>query len=176
MFDTMTVTKILGSFFGALLVFLLLNWVGNIIFYPSEGRGEQVATVYPAPAEPAATQTAKAETAAPEQSVSDILAAGDPAKGAKVASKCKACHKFEPGKNAVGPSLYGVVGRKVASEPGYSYSGTLQGLGGNWTEERLFEFLKKPGAYAKGTKMSFAGLKKPADRANVIAYLKSLVK
>ncbi len=173
MFDSMTLTKIFGAFFGALLVFLLLNWVGNIIYYPGEGHGKEAESVYPAPAEAKATETAAASTESAGPTVAEILAGGDAAKGAKVFSKCKACHTTDPGVNKVGPSLHGVVGRAIASAEGFKYSNALKNLGGNWTEERLFEFLKKPGAYAKGTKMSFAGLKKDKDRANIIAFLKT---
>ena len=95
-------------------------------------------------------------------------------KGAKVFKKCQACHKVEPGVNATGPSLYGVVGRQVASEAGFGYSDAMKAHGGDWTPEALNEFLHKPSAAAPGTAMSFAGLPKIGDRADVIAYLDSL--
>ena len=101
--------------------------------------------------------------------------AGDPAKGEKVFKKCKACHSVEPGKNKVGPTLFGVVGRVVGSVEGYKYSKAMlakkdEGL--VWTEENLDKFLEKPKKFIPGTKMSFAGLRKPQQRADVIAYLK----
>ena len=78
------------------------------------------------------------------------------------------------GDHGVGPSLYGVVGRDIASVDNFGFSGALGGLEGNWTPEALNGFLTKPSSYASGTSMSFAGLKKPQDRADVIAYLDSL--
>ena len=102
-----------------------------------------------------------------------IFAAADAAAGEKVFGKCKACHKVDGG-DGTGPHLNGVVGRAVASVAGFGYSDGLKGLGGNWEPERMNEFLTSPKAYAPGTKMSFAGLPKPEDRANVIAYLQSL--
>lgn len=100
---------------------------------------------------------------------------GDAAAGEKVFRKCQACHAVGvDAKNKVGPILNGVVGRTVAAVEGFKYSDVLVELaaaGTAWTPEELDAFLAKPRNYAKGTKMSFAGLRKEADRANVIAYL-----
>ena len=101
------------------------------------------------------------------------LAEGDPAAGAKVFNKCKACHTIkEGGKNKVGPNLHGIVGRAAGVAEGYRYSKAMASSGITWDEVTLTAFLEKPRKYLKGTKMSFAGLKKPADQQNVIAYLK----
>ncbi len=101
--------------------------------------------------------------------------AGDAAKGEKVFKKCKACHDVGPeAKNKVGPNLTGVVGRHIAIEEGFSYSDAMTALGekdGTWTPEELSAFLTKPRDFVKGTKMSFVGLSKDEDRADVIAYL-----
>ena len=103
----------------------------------------------------------------------DWVAAMDEAKGAKVFKKCKSCHNLDVGgANGTGPALYGVVGNDIASHDGYSFSSALTGLSGNWDYEALDAFLTKPSAYASGTKMNFVGLKKPADRAAVIQYLR----
>ncbi|MEM7399421.1 MAG: cytochrome c family protein [Pseudomonadota bacterium] len=105
------------------------------------------------------------------------LADGDVKKGAKVFKRCKACHKIEAGKNGVGPHLFGIVGRGVASVDGYTYSKALiaYGSGGAvWDSARLGAYLRKPKAEVKGTKMAFAGLKKDAQRADLIAYLDTL--
>ncbi len=171
MFNTTTLTKYGGALAGALLVFLLINWASDSIYGLTKHEGEAKPAYVIETAE-APQPAEKAAATAPSEA--DILAAGDAAKGKKVFSKCKACHKIEPGVNATGPSLYGVVGRDVASEPKFSYSGALKGVGGKWTVARLSTWLKKPRDFAPGTKMGFAGLKKLKDRANVIAYLGTL--
>jgi len=102
--------------------------------------------------------------------------AADVAKGAKVFKKCKACHVVDSAKNKVGPSLQGVVGRTPGSVGGFKYSSAMSGFGASgivWDAATLDAFLAKPKALVKGTKMSFPGLKKPSDRADVIAYLQS---
>ena len=101
------------------------------------------------------------------------LADGDPAKGEKVFKKCKTCHNFDPDKKKLGPHLKGVVGRKAGSVEGYKYSKAMAEADITWDEESLEEFLKKPRDFVKGTKMSFAGLKKEDQREDVIAYLKA---
>ena len=99
------------------------------------------------------------------------MAAGDAAKGAIVFNQCKVCHVVEKGVNRVGPSLWGVVGRKSGSVPGYTYSKANKESGIVWTAAELNTYLEAPQKVVKGTKMAFAGLKKPEDRANVIAFL-----
>jgi cytochrome c len=105
------------------------------------------------------------------------LAEGDAAAGAKVFKKCKACHMVgDKAKNRVGPVLNGIVGTEIASVEGYKYSKAFKAKkeeGLVWTAEVLDEYLTKPKAYIKGTKMGFAGLKKEKQRADVIAYLSS---
>ena len=109
---------------------------------------------------------------AAEQPAAFYLAKADPAKGADVFKKCGACHSDQKGgPNMIGPQLWSVVGRPVGSEAGYSYSEAIKAHTGPWTFDELFQWLKSPKAYAPGTKMTFAGLSKPEDRANVIAYL-----
>ena len=100
--------------------------------------------------------------------------AGDAAKGEKVFKKCKSCHAIEEGKNKTGPSLYGVVDREAGSIEGYKYSKAMAGSGLVWDAATLDGYLENPRKYLKGTKMSFAGLKKDTDRTNVIAYLATL--
>jgi cytochrome c len=101
------------------------------------------------------------------------LAEGDAAKGEKVFKKCKVCHSFDPGKKKIGPHLMGVVGRKAGSVEGYKYSKAMAAADITWDEASLDEFLTKPKAFLKKTKMSFAGLKKEGQRADLIAYLKA---
>lgn len=110
--------------------------------------------------------------AAGAQSLEDLLADADPAAGAKVFKKCKACHTVEEGgPNRVGPNLWATIGKPVASDEDYAYSNAMHEFGGVWAVERLDAYLAKPRTVVKGTKMAFAGLKKPTDRANLIAYL-----
>jgi cytochrome c len=102
------------------------------------------------------------------------LAAGDPAAGQKIFAQCKACHENEKGVNKIGPTLKGVVGRKVASVPDFKYSEAMTAFGATgavWDEATLTKYLPAPKALVPGTKMAFGGLKKPEDVANVIAYL-----
>ncbi len=104
-----------------------------------------------------------------------LLAAADPAEGERDAKVCKACHNFEAGAGAkIGPDLHGVVGRDIASVSDFNYSSALQKKEGDWTYENLNEFLTNPRGWAPGTKMTFAGFKKPEQRAAVIAYLRSI--
>ena len=105
-----------------------------------------------------------------------LLAEADIARGQKISKACAACHNFDKGgPNGVGPNLWGVVGRTKQSAPGFSYSGSLNANGINtWTYEALNQFLWKPKKYAPGTKMNFAGIKKPEDRASLIAWLRTL--
>ncbi len=101
------------------------------------------------------------------------LAEGDAAAGEKVFKKCKVCHGFDPGKKKIGPHLKGVIGRKAGAVEGYKYSKVMAASDVIWDEANLDAFLKKPKAFMKGTKMSFVGLKKEAQRADLIAYLKA---
>lgn len=102
------------------------------------------------------------------------LADGDAKAGATVFKKCGACHTATEATNKVGPSLMGIVGRPVATVEGYAYSPAMKtfGEGKTWDEATLASYLADPKGTVKGTKMSFAGLKKAEDVANVIAYLK----
>jgi len=108
-------------------------------------------------------------------SISQLLAVANADAGQAVAKKCVACHTFEQGEpNRIGPNLWGIVGREVASLPDFSYSSALAEKGGVWDYEPLNEFLANPRGWAPGTKMTFAGLAKPDDRADLISYLRSL--
>jgi cytochrome c len=117
-----------------------------------------------------------AEPAAePEKPIAALLASADAGAGEAVAKKCGACHSFDKGgANKVGPNLWGVVNRPVGKHEGFAYSNPMASHGGNWDYEALNHFLTSPKGYMPGTKMSFAGLPKDVDRANVILYLHSL--
>ena len=157
MLDTMTMTKILGGFCGAFLIFLLGNWVAEELYHVGgSGHGDHKQAYV------IDTGEEEADTAQEEgPDFATLLAAADTGKGAKVFSKCKACHKLEAGANGTGPHLYGVVDRAVA-------------VAEVWTAENLNGFLENPKSYAPGTKMGFSGLKKETDRANLIAYLATI--
>ncbi len=99
---------------------------------------------------------------------------GDPAAGKVVAQKCQLCHYLEPNKVKIGPPLWGVVGRHSGSVPGYPYSTAMKNYNHVWTPENLYVYLEAPMKVVVGTKMTFAGLKNPTDRKNVIAYLETL--
>ena len=99
--------------------------------------------------------------------------AADVTAGKKVFKKCKACHSLKPGKKKVGPSLYGIVGKKAASVKKYKYSKAMKKANITWDEKTLDAYLTKPKKFVKGTKMTFVGLKKQEDRDNVIAYIKA---
>lgn len=102
------------------------------------------------------------------------FAQGDVAKGKKTFRKCQSCHAVEEGKNKVGPSVFGVVGRTAGMVKGFKYSNAMANAGFVWDEAALDGFLQNPRTYLPGTKMSFAGLKKQSQRDDVIAYLKTL--
>lgn len=142
-------------------------------------EGQQAAAGSGEEAAAAGAQEAPSESAAPAGPADEavaLLASADDAAGQKFAKKCAACHTFDQGgPNKVGPNLWNVLNRPIASVADYSYSDALKGLSGEtWTYEHLSAFLTNPKDFAPGTKMTFAGIKKPQDRANVIGYLRSL--
>jgi cytochrome c len=173
MFDTMTITKAVGALCGSLLVFLLGAWAAESLYHVGvEAHGEgEVPQAYTVAIEGAATEAAA--PAAETVDVAALVASADADAGAKVFNKCKACHKID-GTNSTGPHLDGVYDRDIASVEGFKYSDVLLAMDGTWTAEHLNGFLTNPGVYAPKTKMSFAGLPKQEDRANLIAYLETL--
>lgn len=112
--------------------------------------------------------------AAAEQPIEAYLAKADVAKGQQVFNKCTACHNAEKGgANQLGPNLWGVLGEPVGKGKGFAFSPALSEKGGNWDWHSLSQWLTSPKAFAPGTKMTFAGISNPQDRANVIAFLNS---
>jgi cytochrome c len=107
---------------------------------------------------------------------SSPVLASDLAKGKKVFNKCRACHNIDKPKNKVGPHLIGVFGRTSGTVESFKYSKSMKAAAVVWDESTLDAFLIKPKSFIKGTKMTFVGLRKPVDRENVIAYLKSMAK
>lgn len=163
------INKFLGALFGCLLVVVLISLSGQYIF-----------TVEP-PAVPGYLLPSKAgeEVAAVEAPAATplpvLLASADPDKGKLIAKQCAACHTFDKGgKNAVGPNMWGIVGREPGSHEGFAYSNVVKEKGGTWTYEDIDQMMAGPMKYLKGTKMAFAGLKNAKDRADVLAYLRTL--
>lgn len=167
MFDTMTMTKVVGAACGSLLVFMLGGWVADTLYTTGGGHGGEGAQAYTID-----TGAGDAPEAAEEgPDFAELYAAADAGAGEKVFSKCKACHKMD-GSNGTGPHLDGVVDREKAHVDGFGYSDALMAMSAeSWTPENLDGFLANPKGYAPGTKMSFAGLPKATDRANLIAWL-----
>lgn len=174
MFDTMTTTKIVGGVCGTLLFFLFGNWAAQAIYGLGEQPKAEERTFAYAIATDGATAAATDTAAAAEPAYTDVAATADAAAGEKVFGKCKSCHKID-GTNATGPHLNGVVGRNHAAVPDFKYSDAMAAKSADvWTPEAIYEFIKNPKAAIPGTKMGFAGLPSPQDRANVIAYLSTL--
>lgn len=173
MLDTMTVTKIVGAMCGALLIFLVGQWFSHSIYQVGEaGHGKESHSVIFADLEE--RLEAASDEPAPVVDIATLLAAADPAKGKKVFAKCKACHRVEEEVNGVGPHLVAVINREIGKIAGFRYSNPMANLSGVWSIEELSAFILNPKSYLPGTKMSFAGLKKDKDRANLISYLQSL--
>jgi len=106
-----------------------------------------------------------------------LMKTADFDRGAKISKKCASCHTFGKGEAAkVGPNLFGVVNRKKASMAGFSYSEAMKAKGGAWDIESINQFITKPKDFIPGTKMGFAGLKKPQDRADMILFLEKTTK
>jgi cytochrome c len=109
-----------------------------------------------------------------EQPIAFYLQTADAAKGEAVFKKCAACHNADPGgANALGPALFGTMGKPLASHAGFAYSDALKGVGGSWDWDKMSGWLANPKKFAPGTKMTFAGLSNPQDRADLMLFLNS---
>ncbi len=172
--DSFELNKIIGAILGTLLFVMGVGFLAEAIYHPIEDRGPG----YTLPEAEVAEAGGTAGPATPEVPLGVLLASADAAAGQTVTKKCASCHNFGEGEsNKTGPLLYGVVGRLEGSHEGFAYSAVLEEHKANgdvWSYENLNAFLTSPKAYAPGTKMSFAGLKDPVDRANVLAYLQTL--
>jgi cytochrome c len=168
--DSFELNKILGAVLGTCLVLLSLNIAANAIFAPHKPAkpGYDIAVQE---AQPGAKPGAPA---APEEPIAKLLASADMGRGEASAKKCAACHTFDKGgRNAPGPNLYGVVGRAKASVPGFNYSAAMKAKGGNWTIEELNAFVQNPKAAVPGTNMTFAGIPRATERADLIIFMNS---
>lgn len=167
--NTFELNKIAGAVLGALTLTFGLGIVSEILFTPE------------APAKPGfdivVNEGAGAATAAAPKAVpiEELFATASIEKGANVAKKCGACHNFQEGAGAkVGPDLYAVVNRNVASAEGFAYSAAMKAHGGTWTFEQLDAFIRNPKQDIPGTAMGFAGIAKDTERADLLVYLNSL--
>jgi cytochrome c len=167
--DSFELNKVAGAVLGALLFAVGSGFVAELIYHPKAADGAGYLLEEPAPK---SAETAAAPKAEP---IAVRLASADADKGKGGTKACQACHSFEKGgPNKVGPDLWEIVERQKAHHEGFDYSAALKEKGGNWTYEDLDHFLENPKGYVKGTKMAFAGISSPAERANVIAYLRTL--
>ena len=169
--DPLFLNKIAAAVLSAGLLAMMTGFAAHMLYHPQEL--EKPAYMISSDVPIVAVATA-AVPAGPEP-IMAMLASASADAGKKVSKKCAACHSFtKGGPNKVGPNLWNIVGGKPASVAGYKYSGAMKDMAANWEFEELNKFLFKPKAYLKGTKMSFAGLKKSSDRAAIIAYLTAL--
>lgn len=180
--------KILGAVLAVAVVVFAIDFVSGQVFdkAPPVAPGyvidmkaapAVVADAAPAAGGAAPAAAAAAPAAATVAPIADRLKTADAAAGEKTAKVCTACHSFAAdGTNKVGPGLYELIGRKPGTHPGFKYSDAMAAFGGShtWDYDTLDVYLTNPKAEVPGNKMAFAGLKKPEDRANVIAYLRSL--
>lgn len=169
--DSFEFNKIAGAVLGTLVFVMGLNFLTELVFHSEvpENPGYII--------EIAEAATGDAAEAPVEVSLAALMAEADADRGQKVAKKCAACHSFDNGgANKVGPNLWNVVNKAAGAVDGFKYSAAMTEYGAEhtWSFEELNAFLASPKKHVSGTSMGFAGLKKPADRANMMAYLRSL--
>ena len=167
--DSFELNKIIAAVLMVALLVIGLGKVADSIFHVKKPKSP----AYQVDVESQLTSGTTEITKIVEKiDIAAIMALGDTVSGEKIFKKCAACHSINRGgKNKIGPALYNVVGRTVGGVDDYKYSKALASYGKKWTFEELNGFLTKPSSYLKGTKMSYAGLRKEKDRASVIKYL-----
>ncbi len=167
--DSFELNKLIAAVLMVALIVIGIGKLSEVIFHVEKPKTPG----YSVDIEQAIVVNAStSETVEEKIDIAALMAMGDLAVGEKVFKKCAACHSIiKGGKNNIGPALYNVVGRKVGIVNDYKYSKALSGYGKVWTFEELNGYLLKPAKWIKGTKMSFAGLRKEKDRASVILYL-----
>lgn len=167
--DSFETNKILGALLFTCLVLLTLNITAGAVFSPPKLAKPGYDIAVP---EHAAEGAGKEAAPAQDQPVEVVLASADPKRGETAAKKCATCHTFNKGgPNRVGPNLWGVVNRNKAAEPGFNYSAAMKAKGGTWTFDDLYHFIAAPKVMIPGTNMSFAGVPRASERADIIAYL-----
>ncbi|UHS62748.1 cytochrome c family protein [Agrobacterium vaccinii] len=169
------VNMAVGALLGTIFVLMSVSIASEGIFHAPAPEKEGYAIV----AETTGADSAGGEPAAVATPIAKLLASADAAKGETVFKKCTSCHSGEKGgPNKVGPDLYGVVGRPIASHEGFSYSAGMKDFskGGaeKWDYDHLSYFIEAPKKHVPGTAMGFAGIKKETERADLIAYLRTL--
>jgi len=167
--DSFELNKIIAAILMVALLVIGLGKVADSVFHVKKPKNPG----YKVEVESQSTSdTSQTASAVEKIDIASIMALGDIASGEKIFKKCAACHSINKGgKNKIGPALYNVVGRKVGGLDNYKYSKALALYSKEWTFEELNGFLLKPASYLKGTKMSYAGLRKEKDRASIIKYL-----
>jgi cytochrome c len=169
--DSENVNRVSLAALGSILFAMLLVAFSHLVISPKNPAVPGFALPTSAPASAPAAE-AKAE---PQVPLADLLAKADAKKGEQYAKVCQTCHNFEKGAGPkIGPPLWGVAGRPIASIPGFPYSDSLKAVGGNWTWEALNTMVSNPKMEASGTKMSFPGEKDPQRRADILAFLQTL--
>ena len=169
------VNMAVGALLGTIFVLMSVSIASEGIFHAPAPEKEGYAIV----AETTGADSAGGEPAAVATPIAKLLASADAAKGETVFKKCTSCHSGEKGgPNKVGPDLYGVVGRPIASHEGFSYSAGMidfsKGGAEKWDYDHLSYFIEAPKKHVPGTAMGFAGIKKETERADLIAYLRTL--
>ena len=167
--DSFELNKVIAAILMVVLLVIGLGKIADSVFYVKKPKnaGYQVEVE-----NELASSVSQVTEAVKKIDITAIMAQGDIVSGEKIFKKCAACHSINKGgKNKIGPALYNVVGRAVGGVDDYKYSKTLASYGKEWTFKELNGFLTKPSSYLKGTKMSYAGLRKEKDRASVIKYL-----
>ena len=167
--DSFEINKIVAAVLMVALLIIGIGKLSDVIFHVEKPETPG----YAVEVEQVSTASSSKTIAVDEKvDIAALMAMGDIASGEKIFKKCAACHSIiKGGKNAIGPALYNVVGRKVGSVEDYKYSKALAGYEKEWTIDELNGYLTKPAKWIKGTKMAFAGLRKEKDRASVIKYL-----
>ena len=167
--DSFELNKIIAAVLMVALIVIGIGKLSDVIFHVEKPEKPG----YSIEVEAASTISSSSNTSQEEKiDIAALMSMGDVKTGEKVFKKCAACHSIiKNGKNAIGPALYNVVGRKVGVVENYKYSKALATYDKEWTFEELNGFLIKPAKYIKGTKMAYAGLRKESDRASVIKYL-----
>jgi cytochrome c len=169
--DSFELNKILGAVLATCLGVLSINIAAGAIFAPGKLAKPGYDIVVPEKAPSGAAKPAEDK----QEPIEQLLAKAEVGRGENSAKKCAACHTFtKGGRPHVGPNLWGVVGRPKASEAGFNYSAALKAKGGNWSIDDLNQFISNPRGYLPGTNMTFAGVPRGSERADVIAYLNTL--